>query len=279
MPFISSFIPPADRGQPAWWFIFQHDRLLVSRVGDSARVPLLDSVQPFGIDPQRAQFLGMLDTVPCYAASIDSPPQEGAEGMTVEPLRRLFGLLPEEQLRIAIRASQIVHWDNTSRYCGACGGPTRPSAAERAKMCQSCGLTLFPRISPAVIVAVVNDDRILLAHGSRYPEGLYSVLAGFVEPGETIEECVAREVKEEVGIDVSDIRYFASQPWPFPDSLMVAFTARYAGGEIIVDGKEVDDAGWFSADSFPRIPEAISISRRLIDWFVEQQRSGGGAAE
>jgi NAD+ diphosphatase len=279
MPFISSYIPPVECKQPAWWFIFQNDRLLVSRVGDSARVPRLDSMRPFGIDPERTQFLGMLDTAPCYAASIDSPPETGAEGMTVESLRRLFGLLPEEQFQVAVRASQIMHWDTTSRYCGACGGPTRLSAAERAKICQSCGLTVFPRISPAVIVAVVNENRILLVHCSRYPEEFYSVLAGFVEPGETLEECVAREVKEEAGIDVSDIRYFASQPWPFPDSLMVAFTARYAGGAISVDGREVTDAQWFSADTFPRIPEAISISRRLIDWFVEQQRGKRDAAE
>ena len=125
-------------------------------------------------------------------------------------------------------------------------------------------------------MAVVKEDRILLAHSQRFPAKLYSVLAGFVEPGETLEECVEREVHEEVGISVQDIRYFGSQPWPFPDSLMVAFTADYAGGEIEIDRSEIADAGWFSADQFPPIPPKISIARQLIDWFSGNNQNRPG---
>jgi NAD+ diphosphatase len=137
-----------------------------------------------------------------------------------------------------------------------------------ARQCHACGLTLFPRISPAVIVLVERSGKALLARSSRFQEELYSVIAGFVEPGETLEETVRREVKEETGIDTKNIRYFGSQPWPFPDSLMIAFTARYAGGEIKVDNEEILDAAWFSADQLPTIPGKISIARALIDWFV-----------
>jgi NAD+ diphosphatase len=127
-------------------------------------------------------------------------------------------------------------------------------------------------MSPAIIVAVVKDKKILLARASRFPYEMYSVLAGFVEPGESLEACVKREVREEVGIEVKNIRYFGNQPWPFPNSLMVAFTADYAAGEIRIDETEIVDAGWFSANNFPLIPSKISIARHLIDWFAEKNR-------
>jgi NAD+ diphosphatase len=169
---------------------------------------------------------------------------------------------------VAGRAIQIVEWDRTHQFCGHCASPMVAKTAERAKECPQCGLTNFPRLAPAVIVAVVRDNQILLARSHRHPAGFYSVLAGFVEPGETLEEAVAREIKEEVGIEVGDIRYFGSQPWPFPHSLMIGFTAVYAGGEIRCDETEIEEAGWFAADALPQIPGPISISRRLIDWFV-----------
>jgi NAD+ diphosphatase len=123
-------------------------------------------------------------------------------------------------------------------------------------------------MTPAVIVAVVSQQRILLARAGRYPGRMFSVIAGYVEPGETLEQCVRREVREEVGIAIEDIRYFGSQPWPFTGSLMVAFTAAHAGGEIAVDNREIVEAGWFTAADLPEIPGKISIARRLIDWYV-----------
>ena len=133
----------------------------------------------------------------------------------------------------------------------------------------------FPRISPAIIVLVERDGKALLARSPRFKEGLFSTLAGFVEPGETLEDAVRREVKEEAGIDVKNIRYFGSQPWPFPDSLMVGFTAEYAGGEIKIDDNEILDARWFSAEDMPEIPGKISIARALIDYFLEKAGKKG----
>jgi len=140
---------------------------------------------------------------------------------------------------------------------------------ERAKVCSKCGFRTYPRISPATITAVTPGNQILLARAKRFPSELYSVIAGFAEPGETLEECVKREIMEETGIDVKNIRYFGSQPWPFPDSLMIAFTADFEGGEIRIYKKELVDARWFTADALPKIPDKLSIARRLIDRFIE----------
>jgi NAD+ diphosphatase len=166
------------------------------------------------------------------------------------------------------RGFQLINWDRTTRFCGRCGSPTQSSDSERAKVCQNCGLRNYPRISPAVIVAVTRERRILLARAFRFPMKIYSVIAGFVEPGETLEQCIRREIKEEVNIEVRNIRYFGSQPWPFPNSLMIAFTAEYAGGELRIDNEEIMDAGWFEAHELPNIPDKVSIARRLIDSFI-----------
>ena len=184
-------------------------------------------------------------------------------------LRTLFGQIPDDFIWIAGRANQVLYWHLNHRYCGKCGQETEDKKDERAKICPSCQNINYPRLSPAVIVAVVKDNKILLGRNNRFKGPFYSVLAGFVEPGETLEECVQREIKEEVGITVTNIRYFGSQPWPFPDSLMIGFTADYAGGEIMVDGSELVEAEWFSKNNLPKIPPKISIARQLIDWFTE----------
>jgi NAD+ diphosphatase len=183
-------------------------------------------------------------------------------------LRPLFGALRDTLYAIAGRAFQIMDWDRTHQFCGRCGTPTETKIGERAKSCPRCGLFNFPRVAPAIIVAVVRDRRILLARAKRFPTTMYSVIAGFVEPGESLEECAHREIREETGIGVRNLRYFGSQSWPFPHSLMVAFTAEYAEGEIEIDGTEVVDAGWYGPQELPRIPDRVSIARRLIDWFV-----------
>jgi NAD+ diphosphatase len=189
-------------------------------------------------------------------------------------LRRLFTEYGELFFRIAGTGSQLLTWDRTHKFCGACGALNTESTVERAKVCPSCGLVQYPRISPAVIVAIVKGDRILLARGARFRNTeMFSVLAGYVESGETLEECVQREVREEVGIEVGNIAYFSSQQWPFPHSLMVGFTAEHRAGGIREDGVEILEAGWFTADNLPRIPEKPSIARRLIDWFVDSRRS------
>ena len=153
---------------------------------------------------------------------------------------------------------------------------TAPGAELNALRCPGCGLTAFPKISPAVIVLVEKEGKLLLARGRRFALPFYSVLAGFVEPGESLEDTVHREILEEVGIRVKNVRYFGSQPWPYPDSLMIGFTAEYAGGEIKEDPEEILDAAWFAPDDLPSIPGKVSIARKLIDWFVEKELKGKG---
>lgn len=208
--------------------------------------------------------VGRLAAGTCLAVSLPddaSPPP----GMAFAGLRQLFGRIDDEMFGMAGRAVQLVEWRRTHAYCGRCGTPTEPADGERAMRCPACGLLAFPRVAPAIIVRVTDGDRILLAHGRRFPSVIYSVLAGFVDPGESLEECVHREVREEVGIEIANLRYFGSQPWPFPHSLMVGFTADYAGGELTPDPEEIADAGWFSADALPELPPGLSIARRLID--------------
>jgi NAD+ diphosphatase len=189
----------------------------------------------------------------------------------------LFVGLPQLAGGIAARAFQVVEWDRTHRFCGRCGTPTRDKAGERARQCPACGYVAYPRVSPAMMVLVTREREVLLARANRFPGAMYSALAGFVEPGETIEDCIHREVREEVGVDVTDLRYFASQSWSFPHSLMIAYTARYAGGELKPDPAEIADVRWFGVDALPDLPSTVSIARRLIDTTVARLRALPGA--
>lgn len=269
--FISAVLPPVEQIEPAWWFLFRGDRLLVSEQGGIVSLPCLIRPHELGLKPIRQQYLGKLDGRQCYSAELDDK-AETPEGMTFHGLRELWGLLDEEMIALSGRALQIVNWDRANLFCGRCGAPMESEPGIRVKVCSQRDLTSFPRLSPAIIVAVVRGDKILLANVQRHPPGMCSVIAGFVEPGETLEDCVHREVKEETGVNVKEIHYFGSQPWPFPHSLMIAFTAAYAGGEIVIDKDEIKDAGWFTADDLPPVPPKISIARQLIDWFVALQR-------
>ena len=183
----------------------------------------------------------------------------------------MFSGMDEGLFRMAGRAKQIVGWNATHRFCGRCRGKTAHLSGELARRCTRCGMLHYPRLSPAVIVLVRDGSRVLLARSPGFPAGMYSVLAGFVEPGESIEEAVEREVREEVGIEVTGVRYFGSQPWPFPNSLMIGFTAEYAGGEISADPTEIEDAGWYDAGEFPPLPPRVSIARAMIDDFAARQ--------
>jgi NAD+ diphosphatase len=186
-------------------------------------------------------------------------------------LMSLYGRTSERRWAVAGRAVQLVEWARTHRYCGRCGTPTETVPGERARRCPACRLLAFPRLAPAMIVLIERGDEVLLARGIQFPVPMYSCLAGFVEPGESLEEAVAREVREEVGLDVTDVRYQSSQPWPFPHSLMLGFRATWAGGEIEIDPVEIVDAGWYRADDLPTIPPPMSIARRLIDsWLAER---------
>jgi NAD+ diphosphatase len=180
-------------------------------------------------------------------------------------LRQLYAILDTSLHAVAGRAVQIVEWDRTHQYCGACGEATVTRTSERSRECPRCRLVVYPRLAPAVMGLVRRERSLLLARSPRFPEGMYSALAGFVEPGETLEQCLEREIDEETGIRVRNARYFASQPWPFPNSLMIAFFADYVAGEIRADGVEIVDAQWFDVEDLPRLPAKISVARRLID--------------
>lgn len=267
MPFVPGFKLLLEVTSTPMWFLYRDGKLLIKEEGQRCSIPVMAELDAAGLTPGQRQFIGLLDDHPCYAAALD-PTVPVEPPFDCRALRSLFGSLEDELIRVAGLAGQLVLWHRHHRYCGRCGRIMADKADERAKFCPHCGLLNYPRLSPAVIVAVVRETRILLAHSQRFPAKFYSVLAGFVEPGETLEECVKREVLEEVGITVKNIRYFGSEPWPFPDSLMIAFTAEYAGGEIETDDAEIAHADWFAADNLPAIPPRLSISRQLIDWFI-----------
>jgi len=180
-----------------------------------------------------------------------------------------YGRLSAEELQAARFASHLLFWDRNTRFCGVCGAPTTDKPDERAKLCTdpSCNAVFYPKISPAVIVAILDKDRILLAHNRRFVSKFYSLIAGFVEIGESLEDCVHREVREEVGVEVTNIRYFGSQPWPTPDSLMIGFLADYAGGEVQIQDDELHDARWFSPPDMPQLPPSDSIARKILRWY------------
>jgi NAD+ diphosphatase len=284
--FISHTAEPAERAAPAYWLLFQEDRLVVRPSGDTVEMLLGNAPDEFGLAPLRTQYLGYFfgeqgRHIHCYSGELDAQAvlPEGLRGVG---LRQLYSQADEAWFQLAGRAIQIVDWDRTHQYCGRCGGPMEAMPNERAKKCPACGLTNYPRLSPAIIIAVVRKteegNRLLLARNHRFPPGRFSIIAGFVEPGESLEECAEREVFEEVGIRIQQIRYFGSQPWPFPNSLMLGFTAEYAGGDFVLEEGEIAEAGWFAADAMPQIPPRMSISRRLIDWFIEANHPQGAAA-
>ena len=272
MTFIPGLHPPYHPNKPALWFIFEKSKLLVKPSESGCTLAHPDAFDENGFNPEDRIYLGSLQGRPCFAVRLNREVPLPANHEWVD-LRSLVGLISEELFWTAGRANHLLDWDLNHRYCGRCGRPTRDMPDERAKICPDCGLVNYPRLSPAIIVAVIRNDRILLARNKRFKAPFHSVLAGFVEPGETLEECVQREIGEEVGLAVKNIRYFGSQPWPFPNSLMVGFVAEYASGEITIDRKEIMAADWFPADALPRTPTRISIAGRLIEWFVASQRS------
>ena len=226
------------------------------------------------IDPAyHRHFLGLLDGVACWGVDVPHgfDPSDGG----ALDLFSYFGRATEEEWLVAGRAVQIVDWGRTHRYCGRCGSLTEPAAGERAMRCPQCRLMNFPRLAPAMITLVTRGEpgpnqEALLARGAQFQIPMYSCLAGFVEPGETLESAVIREVREEVGVEIGAVRYMGSQPWPFPHSLMLGFRAEWVGGEIVCDPTEILDANWYAKGSLPPIPPGISIARKLIDAWLHE---------
>jgi NAD+ diphosphatase len=271
--FVALASPPASVEQPAYWFIFQGSQVLVRREEGRAFVPEGIDMGELGLEALRTQYLGLLATRHCFSAecAADVPPPAG---FVWSGLRALFGQFDDIIFGLAGRAFQIMDWDRTHLFCGRCGTPTVPKLTERSRQCPSCGQTHYPRVAPAVMALVRRGDQLLLARSPHFAPGMHSALAGFVEPGESLEECLVREVKEEVGVEVTNLHYFSSQPWPFPHSLMIAFNCDWAGGEIVPDPTEIEAAGWFGLESLPVLPNKVSIARRLIDATIARIRAG-----
>ncbi|MHB9291561.1 NAD+ diphosphatase [Hollandina sp. SP2] len=259
-------------------YVFQGNTLVAPISIPDARIhePLppeaiqgMDALEPIAIPDARGNLgIHSVDLAPEFPL----PPQ-----WRKIPLRQVIGLMTQGTTPTCsgptgpvFRAYHIIQWRRESRFCGSCGSPNRDAPQELARLCPACGRIEYPRIAPAIIVIIINDQgQALLAHNKQFLPGMYSLIAGFNEAGETLESTLAREIREEVGLTVRDIRYVTSQPWPFPYSLMVGFRARYAGGTIQVDGVEIEDARWFDRDHMPDLPGLGSVSRYLINqWLV-----------
>jgi NAD+ diphosphatase len=262
--------PPEAVAADALWFVFRDSQLLVAAASGGGLLPRTGDPGKLGLEALQRQFLGTLGDLQVWCAEVASG-AAAPESWTWQGLRALFGTLDDALFALAGRALQLVDWDRTHRHCGRCGTPTLPKPGERSRECPACALVAYPRIAPAVMALVRRaPDEILLARSPHFPQGMYSALAGFVEPGETLEQCIAREVLEEVDIRVRVAHYFASQPWPFPHSLMIAFVCDWESGEVRANPLEIETAAWFNIRNLPRLPHRISIARRLIDAVVAE---------
>lgn len=275
-PFRSKVRPDQEGEHPdAISFAFRKNELLIVRNGDTIEIPSYAQLEQLHLDLGLETYLGDLDGSDLIAWELSERAEEFPAGWELAGLRSIYGAVDDQLFALAGRAVQLLDWRRNHRFCGRCGFATELVDGDRATRCPNCSLFNYPRLSPAVIMTVERGDAILLAHGVNFQSGMYSCVAGFVEPGESLEEAVAREVREETGIEVDNVRYFGSQPWPFPNSLMIGFNADYAGGEIVLEDAEIGDANWFTADAMPPLPGKISIARRLIDDWLE--RVGGEA--
>lgn len=253
--------PPADAD--AHTFLFHGDRLLLGE--DGTGLPDAAALAAAGFQADRAQPVGRWHGR-YYQAAWTDVEEEAPAGYAWRGMRSLFGLVDDEWLGLAGRASQIAGWTRNHRFCGACATPTARVAGERSFRCPNCGLLAYPRISPAMMVLIRKGDSVLLALHANSPTQRFTPLAGFLEAGESVEEAVHREVMEEVGLRVHNLRYFMSQSWPFPHSLMIAYTADYLDGEIRVDPGEIAEARWFGPDdAWPEAVTPVSISGLLVD--------------
>ncbi|MBF0478011.1 MAG: NAD(+) diphosphatase [Candidatus Omnitrophica bacterium] len=269
--FIKSAVKPENGEDSAYYICFLDDDVLVEKSNESEFFPLLtnEMAKKFGF--QKECFIGFLNNKSCYTlATADKILSDEYQYIS---LRDIFLTREKFIFDITGYAKQIHNWNRNFSFCGRCASQTVLLPNEHARLCERCQLINYPRISPAIITVVVKDNQILLARGHKFQDKqMFSVLAGFVEAGESLEDCVKREILEEVGIEVKNVQYFKSQSWPFPDSLMIGFTAAYKSGEIKIDDNEIAEAGWFKADALPKIPNQRSLSGELIQWFLNNRK-------
>lgn len=260
-------LPAHVADQPGRWFLFDKRQQLLLVDG----APVSGGQELAGVSDRHV--LGHDGDGPVFAGTIGEDFDFPEDGHFAD-LRKAFAVLPESEWMLAGRAAQVLTWDRDHRICSRCGTEFEAHGTDRAKRCPSCGLMAFPRLTPAVIMLVEREDgRALLAWGRQFPGRFFSALAGFVEPGETLEQCVEREVFEEVGVHVDNVRYFGSQPWPFPHSLMIGFNADYTGGDLTIQETEIVEADWFRHDELPPVPKGrMSIAGWLIeDWISRME--------
>lgn len=263
--FVAGVVPPEDV-ESAWYFVFEGREILLDFDEDGQFSPMSHEDWPrIQSSEHVSHYMGRVGGHHCFAVEA-----AGIEGEKTG-LRGLFGRTDNLVFSLAGRAIQIIDWYRSHQFCGRCGERTVPYEGDRAMICEGCGIHAYPRLSPSIIVLIHKEDSVLLARNHRWPDGLYSTLAGFVEPGEAIEETLVREVREEVGVEVDNLRYLGSQPWPFPNSLMLGFHAEYAGGEIVCQEDEIADAAWFDLGALPKLPGNVAISRWLIDTYLGER--------
>lgn len=250
-------------GSQACWFIFCGDQLLVGE--DKSSLPTSPEV-----NLQCTLVLGSLNHTVFYAGEVADRNAPPPSGWLWRALRPLHTTLSEAQYALAGRAMQLIHWDRSTQFCGYCGNTTFPHERERCRECRACGKLFYPKLAPVILALILRGQQILLARSPTFPEPFYSAIAGFVEPGETLEQCVEREVYEEVGVRVKNIRYLGSQPWPFSSTLMVGFACEWQAGDIKIDPTEIETADWFELSQLPPLPPAYSLARILIDQLVQE---------
>jgi NAD+ diphosphatase len=270
----STFVPAKRGGTPArdegLWVIVQDQGLIVVPDGEGVRLPSSDLLTPLGSALTEPFWLGTLNGIPCWTSTL---PREAAvpAGFRRETLVPMQGpRLPDELLSLGGMAMQALWWESTSAHCPRCGGRTERIEGEWGKRCPRCRYEHYPHLHPAVIVLVRDGERVLLARKAGWAPGRYALVAGFVDNGECLEGAVAREVREEVGVEVKNVQYVGSQNWPFPSQLMVGFVADYAGGEITIDRDELEDARWFPRGALPVGPSRHSIAGFIIENYARR---------
>ena len=257
-----------NREEKRFWFVFCNDQLLIEKTEEGYRVPYQKETPIKVPEWTRIHELALFDGETFCAYSIDKPVTEHVH-YTMIGLRASFDLLPCAMYLMAGKAQEIIFWDKNNRYCAACGMPMKFHTAI-SKCCTGCGKEIWPTVSTAIIVLVRKGKEILLVHARNFRGDYYGLVAGFVETGETLEECVQREVLEETGLRVLNIRYFGSQPWPYPCGLMVGFTADYESGNIQLQTSELSAGKFFTKENLPDIPGKMSMARMLIDDWLKK---------
>ncbi|ELY4819399.1 NAD(+) diphosphatase [Cronobacter malonaticus] len=243
-----------------WWIVSHEQKLWLP----NAELPYGQAAD-FGLAGEKALQIGLWEDAPVWLVLQKRESEMSSVRQLIDQDAGLF--------QLAGRGVQLAEFYRSHKYCGYCGHEMHPSKTEWAMLCGHCRERYYPQIAPCIIVAIRRDDKILLAQHTRHRNGVYTVLAGFVEVGETLEQAVAREVMEESNIRIKNLRYVTSQPWPFPQSLMTAFTADYDSGEIQIDTKELIDAGWYRYDQLPLLPAPGTVARRLIEDTVARCRA------